>query len=146
MSDTEHFAERYARHQEILKQANAANKEAVFAALAAAGIATVTVSFDGEGDSGQIADIAVDGKVTRLPDVRVECQLVPLGAETPVCGQTTLHLAIDALCYDYLAQEHGGWENNDGAYGEFVFDVAQRRVELDFNARFSDSVNSTHTF
>ena len=146
MSDTENFSEAYARHQEALKQANLANKEAVFDALAQAGIATVTVSFDGEGDSGQMQDIAVDGKDTPLPNLRVECQIVSWGTETPACGQTTLHLAIDALCYDYLAQEHDGWENNDGAHGEFLFDVAQRRVELDFNARFSDSVNSTHTF
>jgi hypothetical protein len=40
-----------------------------------------------------------------------------------------LHEAIDTLCYDYLEGSHGGWENNDGAFGEFHFDVDQRRVD-----------------
>jgi hypothetical protein len=146
MSDTEHFARWYERRQEALKQANAANKEAVFAALAEAGIATVTVGFDGEGDSGQLGDIAVDGKAHQLPDLPVEIQDAPYGAEAPVRRQATLFHAIETLCFNYLAHEHGGWENNDGAYGEFTFKVAHRRIELDFNARFSDSVNYTHTF
>ena len=37
-----------------------------------------------------------------------------------------------------LEQTHGGWENNDGAYGEFTFDVAERTIKLDFNERISD--------
>ena len=37
-----------------------------------------------------------------------------------------------------LEQEQGGWENNDGAFGEFTFDVAERTIELEFNGRFTD--------
>jgi hypothetical protein len=51
--------------------------------------------------------------------------------------------AAEELCYGYLEQEHGGWENNDGGQGEFTFNVAERRIELDFNARLSDSVTPT---
>ena len=54
--------------------------------------------------------------------------------------------AIEHLCYDFLEQEHGGWENNDGAYGEFILDVAGRTVELDFNGRYTDVHTSTHSF
>jgi hypothetical protein len=54
--------------------------------------------------------------------------------------------AIEQLCYDFLEQEHGGWENNDGAFGEFTFNVAERTVELEFNGRFSDFTTSSHTF
>jgi hypothetical protein len=32
--------------------------------------------------------------------------------------------AIETLCYSYLEQEHGGWENNDGAFGTFELDIA----------------------
>lgn len=145
MSDKEDFSVRCARHQETLTRVNAANKEVVFTALAGAGIATVKLDFDGEGDSGQLGDIAVEGIVTQLPELLVEIQEVFFG-EAPVRCQTTLFYAVETLCYDYLRSEHDGWENNEGAYGEFTFDVAHRRIELDFNARFSASVNTTHTF
>jgi hypothetical protein len=57
-----------------------------------------------------------------------------------------LRQAIETLCYGYLEHEHGGWENNDGAYGEFTFDVAGRRIDLEFNARFTDSTLFNHSF
>ena len=30
---------------------------------------------------------------------------------------------------------HDGWENSDGAYGDFTFDVAERTITLDYNER-----------
>lgn len=45
----------------------------------------------------------------------------------PRTTNVSLHDAIETICYDYLSQTHGGWENNDGAYGIFRFDVQQRR-------------------
>lgn len=146
MSNLNNVAAQYARHMEACKEACAANKIVVFDALAAAGIANVTVTFDGEGDSGQMQDISVEGEVSKLPDLEIEIEDAPWGADASTRRLGTLFHAIEALCYGYLRHEHDGWENNDGAYGEFLFDVQQRRVELDFNARFSDSVNTTHTF
>ena len=32
------------------------------------------------------------------------------------------------------------------AYGTFEFDVRKRTIRLDFNARFTDSTNSSHDF
>lgn len=54
--------------------------------------------------------------------------------------------AIDTLCYDFLEQRYGGWENNNGAHGEFTLNVADRTVELEFNGRFTDVHTSSHTF
>ena len=56
----------------------------------------------------------------------------------------SLHDAIETLCYDYLSQTHGGWENNDGAYGTFEFDVQQRSIRLDFDERFTDTNHHSH--
>ena len=47
---------------------------------------------------------------------------------------------------DYLQQEHDGWEINDGSYGEFTIIVAKRKIELHFNARFTDFHRHTKTF
>jgi hypothetical protein len=57
-----------------------------------------------------------------------------------------LREAIEELCYDYLSDKHDGWENNDGGFGTFVFDVATRAIELEFNARFIEFTTSTHEF
>jgi hypothetical protein len=57
-----------------------------------------------------------------------------------------LNSEIKTLCYDYLAQKHDGWENNEGAYGTFEFDVRNRTVNLEFNARFVDTAIHNYTF
>jgi hypothetical protein len=35
---------------------------------------------------------------------------------------------------------------NDGAYGEFTLDVSEKCIELEFNARFTDTFSTNHTF
>ena len=54
--------------------------------------------------------------------------------------------AVESLAYDVLEQTHSGWEDNDGAYGDIVFDVAERTITLDYNERYTASENYTHTF
>ena len=41
---------------------------------------------------------------------------------------------------------HDGWENGDGAYGEFTFDTTTRSITLAYNERFTDSIYSEHEF
>jgi hypothetical protein len=145
MRDIGDFAASYQNHQKAIAEANVINKGVVFDALGAAEIMTVNVTFDGEGDSGQIENITADD-AAELPQVPVELQRAAWGSGKLDSIQTTLRDAIETLCYDFLSQEQGGWENNDGAYGEFTFHVAERRVELDFNARFTDTAHSSHSF
>jgi hypothetical protein len=145
MTDTADIAAAYQNHQKAVAQANVVNKRVVFDALVAAGIATVNVEFDGEGDSGQIQGIAADGSA-EVPHIPVELQQAAWGTGKVDSTQTTLRDAIERLCYDYLEQQQGGWENNDGAFGEFIFSVAERKIELEFNARFSDSTLFNYSF
>lgn len=125
-----------------------ANKAAIFDALADAGIVAVVVGFDGCGDSGQIE--AVDARDASgdvaLPDAIVE-RSWPSYANYGVERQALpLPDAIEKLCYDLLEAEHGGWENNDGAYGEFTFDVATRLVSLEHNVRYTAVESYSHQF
>ncbi len=122
------------------------NKAALFDALAAAGITTVSITFDGSGDEGQIESVDVcAGEATgTLPEVDVEIA-------TPAWDGSELHRrtlplfeAIEQLAYALLAETHGGWENNEGAYGEFTFDVAGRTIHLDYNVRVESSEDSGH--
>jgi hypothetical protein len=148
MTDIATIAATWQHHKKALRKANEATKTAVFDALNNAGITLVTVNFDGESDNGQIdnVDAFKDDKPAQIPAVAVTVQHVALGASKPVSVQASLPEALEQLCYDYLSQEQGGWENDGGAYGEFTFHVSERRIELDFNARFTDYTNHQYSF
>jgi hypothetical protein len=53
---------------------------------------------------------------------------------------------VEALVYAFLAETHGGWENNEGAYGDFTFTVADRSIILDYNERIETSEYTQHIF
>jgi hypothetical protein len=142
------FLEYYSRHLDAVAKTNLLNKPIVFDALAAAGVTLVEVEFDGEGDSGQIEGIfAYAGDAgAELPESSLTLHQAAQNKGDPRTTTVSIHDAIETLCYDYLSQTHGGWENNDGAYGIFRFDVQERSIRLDFNERFTDSTHHSHDF
>ncbi len=148
MTDAQDLQLRWARHSGAIAQANDLNKVIVFDTLSAAGITHVAVGFDGEGDSGQIDGAAAhtgDG-VVDFPETTVTLYRAQSGDPDLATEEMSLREAVEDLCYGYLEQEHGGWENNDGAFGEFTFDVAERTIALDFNGRFTDYSHHSYTF
>jgi len=148
MSDSPDAFTAYQKYLSAQTEANAHNKTQLFDALDAAGATHVCVSFDGEGDSGQIDNVAAykGDELLPLPERRLVFQSVSCDGNPVRTGELALGEAIETLCYGYLSEEHGGGENNDGAYGEFTLDVPTRTVTLEFNGRFSDVHSSTHTF
>ncbi len=66
--------------------------------------------------------------------------LTPNGRRCPSATQS------NGLAYDFLEETHDGWENSDGAYGDFIFDVAERTITLDYNERHMESDYSQHVF
>lgn len=126
---------------------DAHNKAALLGALAAAGISRVEVDFDGYGDSGQIERIAVvDPSELTLdaPSGEVEIRHVLHDGSGVDTEMMNLPGAIERVCYDLLSFHHGGWENNDGAYGDFAFDVAAGTVTYTHNSRYTEVDTSMH--
>ncbi|MEO1137823.1 MAG: DUF6878 family protein [Pseudomonadota bacterium] len=125
-----------------------ANKAALFTVLSDAGITHIDVTFDGYGDSGQIESI--DAKIVEtaapLPEASVTLSIV--GWRDADLTERTMSFrdAIEHLAYDCLAQAHGGWENNEGAFGTFLFDVTDQSITLDYNQRFEDIESFEHAF
>ena len=149
MTDPNDILARFERYTGLLREANHLNKETIFRVLADAKIDTVTVTFDGASDDGQIQDVnafALGGSPDATPEAKVEFRQADMGAVDLRTVRLPLIEAIENLCYDCLTERHDGWEINDGAFGEFTFHIAERRLSLAFNARFSDFVTSNDSF
>ena len=148
MFDYEDFDRKQKQYEAGLSAANEANKAALMTALKEAGITSITVNFDGVGDSGQIEEvIAYQGDTpANLPNPGIEIRLAFWGDPEIKTTVDPLPEAVEALCYGYLEQTHDGWENNDGASGEFTIDVETDAIELEFHARIVDVETSNYTF
>jgi hypothetical protein len=135
-------------HERLVAQLFPANKKAIFAALAAAGVSSVTVTFDGYGDSGQIESIqaiAAEAPVDLPPD-EIAFAVAQCDRTEPESRPATVADAIEQLVYDLLARTHGGWELNEGSWGEFVFHVAIETITLDFQQRYVSCDSFSHEF
>ena len=143
----DYFAHEAARER-LRAELLPANKAAIFDALAAAGIVTVIVVFDGCGDSGQIESVDARDATSDvvLPNAMVASSWPSYGDDGVMQQALPFPDVIEKLCYELLGSTHGGWENNDGAYGEFSFDVATRVISLDHNDRYVAVESSSHDF
>jgi len=124
------------------------NKTVLFDALAAHGIATVMIEFEGSGDSGQMEDPCArtsDDAVVELPSRTLEMEHVDwslgLGTESK-----TVSGAVKLMAWRILGDAHEGWENADGGYGQFTFNVADRTITLEYNERYVETNFYTHEF
>ena len=81
-----------------------------------------------------------------LPPTSVAIPPIAYGAATPSMLTQPLAEAIETFADALLDHAHDGWENGEGAFGEFIFDVAAQTIALDFNERFVGSDNFTHEF
>ena len=135
----------WVRYLELLP----ANKAALFDALAAAGVGTVVVTFDGSSDEGQIESVAAfdteNGEV-ELPAGQVEQHEASFDTLATSTVLRTLHEVIETMGYNLLSQTHDGWENGEGAYGDFTFSLAERSVTLEYNERYTTTTCHQHAF
>jgi hypothetical protein len=156
-----------------LDQVRNARLKLLFEKLDAAGIMQVKVDFDGAGDSGQINEINAirhggeDIELIELPQQEITwvhgkhtwgpARIADAPGNPPVAlameekwsfnpKTGKLYDLLEDIVYDYMDQEHAGWENNDGAYGEFVFDVQEKTIRYEHNTRFTDSSLDTHEY
>ena len=131
------IAARIQAHQAALKTTadavDAANKRTLFAALTDAGIATITVTYDGYGDEGTMEPpeaLDADGTSVAIPAVEIEVQSTDCDALTVHVSRQPLVDALESVTYDLLEARHSGWENGDGARGAFTLDVGKQSIHL----------------
>lgn len=125
------------------------NLRTVLPVLSAHGIGSVTVEFDGYGDSGTIKSVGYDVDDFDSAAIHIDVTVVNSVFEnrrwvrTRSVKRMSLSDAIEALTYDYLAETHVNWYDNDGGYGELVIDVVEGTVSLEVNVRFTESHTET---
>jgi hypothetical protein len=143
----------YARQEQarmkLAAELRVATKAKLFDVLQSAGIACVTAAFDGQGDSGQIEETIAfnaDRKPVELPASRLTIQTAKADGSGGEESTLPLNEVIERLCYELLEEKYQGWEDGEGAFGEFAFSIADRTLTLTFNERFSDFDTSTRTF
>ena len=134
---------------QLAREVTPLNKAALFAVLQAVGVQRVTAHFDGASDSGQIESIdatSPDEAAAEVPDGTIEIR-TPLWDGSGVQTEAMpVRDAIEKLAYDFLEEVHDGWENEDGAYGEFILDVAELTIRLEYNERVMTTSYSEHEF
>ena len=81
------------------------------------GVQTVTAEYDGSCDSGQIDHVDFGG--ARVP--------------------ATVRSAVETIFYDVLERLYGGWELDDGSFGEFRWDLSADKIYLVHNARIEET-------
>jgi hypothetical protein len=142
------FSEDWESFEKAAAEANRLNKAVVFEALSQAGITRVCVGFDGYGDQGQMerATAQTNGKGTEFPSVAVSLWESRYGGTELKAHELPLQEAVEHLCYRCLEERHGGWENNEGSFGEFALDVPARTITLEHYGRIIETAYSSETF
>jgi hypothetical protein len=141
------FSDDWEGYTKATAAANRLNKIIAFDALSNAKITQVLVGFDGEGDQGQMerAVARSDDKAIEFPNVILSLWVADFGCTELSARELCLQEAVEHLCYGYLEDQQGGWQVNDGSFGEFTFDVAARTITLDFYGRVVENAHSRHT-
>ena len=143
----------------------AKTKPILFGALQAAGIARVTLTFEGSGDSGQIEWVqgyGTDDQIVDLSDATITYPAVSMDARYEPCAENPngkqfvgydvnevektepISAVIENIFWDFIGDRHGGWENDDGGFGECHFEVEHQIIRLEMNERYTETNYSEH--
>jgi hypothetical protein len=127
-------------HQLLAEQAGSPDpinpRQHMLDVLSAAGVAKVSINYDGAGDEGQIEEFeALDasGQVVDLEKMSVT------GAALLSEGENTLYDLVEEWFYDAISESFAGWEVNEGSSGEIAIDVAAGTITCDHSERYIET-------
>ena len=134
------YEEQQRRRRALQPGVNAHNKSAIFSALSACDVTSIVVTFDGYGDSGQLDEPCYfrGDEAVEEPALQVEIQKVLADGSGVETRALPVREAVEGICYALLREHHPGWENNDGAFGEFKFDVAEDVIRYSHSSRYTE--------
>lgn len=124
----------------------------IFEQLRAAGASTITISFDGSGDSGSIESVDIynaEGKRMQIDlTVTYPTEKSSWVDDKWVTETTEKEMpiadALEAYCYDELEKTQIDWYNNDGGFGEMTINLDDKvEIELEVNTRYTEYHSET---
>ncbi|MFA1677212.1 DUF6878 family protein [Rhizobium mongolense] len=106
------------------------NRDAVFDALAGAGISFVIVSFDRDDDEGRIEDLAIIAadRAAHLPEEPITLPIALWSLTEPVSLDLSFPHAIERLALDYIEQSYGSLCFESNNLDRIIFNVAARSI------------------
>lgn len=108
------------------------------------GVTRVDCNYSGYGDSGNLDDPTFDPPNTinlNAPFARTPHPWYPDQLMEMKVGD-----AVTNIFYQFLEATHAGWENNDGAQGEFFWDIATDKITLDHGENYMQTEHYSHEF
>lgn len=131
----------------VLNTVRAYNRRLILEDLKRKSITSVSVVYDGYGDSGGITDFEVNGGKGEadLTDKVVSQVVEPLAA-TVFDEELTLKDLIESLAMELVESDHGGWENNEGGSGTVTFDTQAMQVRVEHVENYLSHEEYTHIY
>ena len=127
----------------------------VCAILFNAGITLVEVHYDGYGDSGSIEDVLLFKGDKKLKDEEVAILGLPTSTvqeynwksksddDKYITKECTLVDKVQDCAYDFLP---GGWEINEGSFGDLKINTETAKATLEHNYRIQETEYSEEEF
>jgi hypothetical protein len=124
--------------------ADARNLRLALRALKRRGAVLARAEYDGFGDSGQIEAVEIEGG--ECDDARIGCWAVESERTGEGDAERLVHRlrrtrkslrdVVEDAMYRHLESLHGGWENNEGAFGTLVLSVESGTLSIEHNSRY----------
>jgi hypothetical protein len=119
----------------------------IFEQLRAAGASSITISFDGSGDSGSIESV----DIYNADNQRMQIDLTVIYPEEKSSWvddkwiteteekEMPIADALEAYCYDELQKTEIDWYNNEGGFGQMTINLDDKvEIELEVNTRYTE--------
>ena len=138
----------YQEEADEKKRNNRESLKEVCATLFNAGITLVEVHYDGYGDSGQIEYLLLFKGDKQLKDEEVASLGLPTSTiqeynykstgdkDRYITKECTLVDKIEDCAYDFLP---GGWEINEGSFGDLKINTETAKATLEHNHRIQET-------
>lgn len=141
-------------YQALAKQAQEMNREILINSLKEQGVMLATVDYSGAGDSGDTCDLAVQPVeiLQKLTEVKIKRHVIDMTfhgnaqrARSLRETEVALDEAISEFAMNWVDELHGGWENNDGAYGTVTINVEDETIRLEHMSYYTECESHEHT-
>lgn len=121
--------------------------EALFSILEKHGVEEVTVSYDGSGDSGEVYDMQVSGKVVSDVVINDNSEIdmekfKKVGVE--FCKKKIMD-CVEHISMTLVDEKEGGWENNEGARGDVIWNIKDKKIIISHQERVMEYSDRDYT-